>query len=220
MLSDLSFDIPRGGVTGLLGPSGSGKSTLMRGIVGVQVIAGGTIDVLGLTAGDPRLRSRVSYVTQAPSIYRDLTIRENVQYFARLLRATDAEVDRVIEAVDLTSYAGASAGQLSGGQLARASLAAALLNSPDVLVLDEPTVGLDPVLRRDLWATFHRLAAGGATLLVSSHVMDEAKECDDILLMRDGALLARGTPAALLAETGASDLGDAFLRLVEQEPVR
>jgi len=220
VLRDLTFDVPRGRVVGLLGPSGSGKSTLMRGIVGVQIIAGGSIEVLGRPAGDPALRSRVAYVTQAPSIYRDLTVRENVRYFARLLGAPDPEVDRVIAAVDLIAFEDIPAANLSGGQLIRASLAAALLGSPELLVLDEPTVGLDPVLRRDLWRAFHALAAASATLLVSSHVMDEARECDEILLMREGALLARGAPASLLHETGTTDLGDAFLRLVERPPVR
>lgn len=214
VLPDLTIDVPRGAVTGLLGPSGCGKSTLMRAIVGVQVVDGGTVEVLGAPAGTPALRGRVGYVTQAPSVYVDLTVRENLDYFARILGAAAGRVDAVIETVGLGPDAGRVVGQLSGGQRARVSLATALLNEPPVLVLDEPTVGLDPVLRRDLWDAFHRLAATGVTLLVSSHVMDEAERCDRLILMRDGAVLAADTPAALLQRTGARDIEGAFLALV------
>ncbi|WP_217914647.1 ABC transporter ATP-binding protein [Miltoncostaea marina] len=215
VLPDLSLDVPRGAVTGLLGPSGSGKSTLMRSVVGVQRVAGGRVTVLGRAAGSPELRRRVGYVTQAPSVYDDLTVRENVAHFARLLGAPRDDVDRVLATVGLGPDAGRLVGRLSGGQRTRASLAVALLGDPPLLVLDEPTVGLDPVLRRDLWATFHALAGAGTSLLVSSHVMDEAAECDLLLLMRDGRLVAAGTPDAIRARTGTDDLGEAFLRLVE-----
>ncbi len=201
-------------MTGLLGPSGSGKSTLMRAIVGVQIVAGGSVRVLGEEAGSPALRSRVAYITQAPSVYGDLTVRENLRYFARVLGVGD--VDRAIATVGLETHADAVVDRLSGGQRARASLATALLGSPDVLVLDEPTVGQDPLLRRELWDEFHALAENGATLLVSSHVMDEADRCDELLLLRDGELLATGTPAELRERTHTRDLDDAFLRLVEE----
>ena len=204
-----------GRVTGLLGPSGSGKSTLMRAIVGVQVVAAGEVEVLGRPAGTPELRSRLAYITQAPSVYGDLSVRENLRYFARILGASPARVDETLATVGLASEANRIVNRLSGGQRARASLATALLGEPEVLVLDEPTVGLDPVLRRDLWDSFHRLADGGAALLVSSHVMDEAERCDELLLLREGRILASGTPAELRARTGADDLDSAFLRLVE-----
>lgn len=220
VLPDLTIDVPRGAVTGLLGPSGCGKSTLMRAIVGVQVVDGGTVEVLGAPAGTPALRGRVGYVTQAPSVYADLTVRENLDYFARILGAAESRVDAVIETVGLRPDAGRVVGQLSGGQRARVSLAAALLNEPPVLVLDEPTVGLDPVLRRDLWDAFHRLAEAGVTLLVSSHVMDEAERCDRLILMRDGAVLAADTPGALLERTGARDIEGAFLALVSKGVTR
>ena len=215
VLPEMSCDIASGSVTGLLGPSGSGKSTLIRAIVGVQRIAGGSVTVLGRPAGAKELRSRVGYMTQAPSVYSDLTVRENLRFFARVLGTPAAAVDRAIGQVDLQREAGRVVARLSGGERARVSLATALLALPDVLVLDEPTVGLDPVLRRDLWELFHELAEGGTTLLVSSHVMDEADRCDSLLLIREGQLLAQSTPDALRVQTGAQDLDDAFLRLIE-----
>jgi len=217
VLDGFGLELSRGGVTGLLGPSGSGKTTLMRAIVGVQTIAGGTVTVLGEPAGSAALRHRVGYVTQASSVYDDLTVRQNLRYFARVLGAPAADVDRVLAETDLESHADALAGSLSGGQLSRASLAAALLGSPELLVLDEPTVGLDPVLRVDLWALFRRLAEGGVTLLVSSHVMDEATRCDRLLLLREGRLLADDSPAGLMRATGTTDAEDAFLALIRSE---
>ena len=216
VLHELDLDVPVGEITGLLGPSGCGKSTLMRAIVGVQIVQGGSVTVLGEAAGSARLRARVGYVTQAPSVYLDLSVEENLHYFATIVRAAPARVEEVMRAVDIRQLAGRPVGALSGGQVARVSLATALLNEPPLLVLDEPTVGLDPVLRRDLWRTFRALADGGTTLLVSSHVMDEADRCDRILLMRDGSILATGTPADLRADTGADDLDGAFLALVER----
>jgi ABC-2 type transport system ATP-binding protein len=207
--------IPEGGVTGLLGPSGSGKTTLMRAIVGVQIVESGTVEVLGLPAGSPPLRARVGYVTQAPSVYVDLTVRENLVYFARVLSAPVGRVQEAIEVVDLGRHRDQVVRTLSGGERSRVSLATALLGHPEVLVLDEPTVGLDPVLRRDLWATFHRLADEGATLLVSSHVMDEAKRCDTLVLMREGRVVATDTPDGLRARSGKDDLEEAFLVVAE-----
>jgi ABC-2 type transport system ATP-binding protein len=217
VLDGLSFDVPRGAVTGLLGPSGSGKTTAMRAIVGVQKIAGGGVEVLGHPAGSAPLRSRVGYVTQAPSVYADLTLTENLRYFAAVLGAPSSDVDRVVGEVDLEEHVGSLIASMSGGERARVSLAAALLGQPELLVLDEPTVGLDPVLRRDLWRLFHELADAGTTLLISSHVMDEAVRCDRLLLLRDGRLLADDTPTALLEQTGTADIEAAFLALVEGE---
>jgi ABC-2 type transport system ATP-binding protein len=211
----VSLTARAGEVTGLLGPSGCGKSSLLRAVVGVQVVAGGEVRVLGQPAGSAGLRDRVGYVTQAPSVYDDLTVRENVRFFARVLGVDLQEVDRAIAMVDLASHADQAVGRLSGGQRSRASLAVALLGDPELLVLDEPTVGLDPVLRRELWALFHRLAADGASVIVSSHVMDEAERCDRLLLMREGRLIADDTPGALLQRTGTQDVESAFLDLVE-----
>jgi ABC-2 type transport system ATP-binding protein len=221
VLPGVSLELPARRVIGLLGPSGSGKTTLIRSIVGVQIVEAGSVEVLGLPAGSPPLRARVAYVTQAPSVYGDLTVRENLRYFARVLDAPPARVDEAIETVGLAEQAdqvvGGLSGGLSGGERSRVSLATALLGRPELLVLDEPTVGLDPVLRRDLWNTFHRLAEEGATLLVSSHVMDEAERCDELVLLREGRVVASGPPDALRGQTGEHDLEAAFLRLAEVE---
>ncbi|MEU8622482.1 ABC transporter ATP-binding protein [Streptomyces sp. NPDC048623] len=228
VLRGLDFAVPRGRITGLLGPSGCGKTTLMRAIVGTQAKVTGTLDVLGRPAGDPALRSRIGYVTQAPSVYDDLTVRQNLDYFAAVLlpgRPHRAErrdaVERAIGDVDLASHADALAGRLSGGQRSRVSLAVALLGTPELLVLDEPTVGLDPVLRRDLWDLFHRIAADrGTTLLISSHVMDEAERCHRLLLLREGELLAEDTPEALRRRNDTATVEDAFLHLVDAAAAR
>jgi ABC-2 type transport system ATP-binding protein len=217
VLHGLNLQILPGSVTGLLGPSGCGKSTLMRAIVGVQIVQSGTVTVLGDAAGAAALRSRVGYVTQAPSVYGDLSIGENLRFFASVVRADTAQIGEVIETVGLSGLENRVTGTLSGGQRSRVSLATALLAKPDVLVLDEPTVGLDPVLRSELWQTFRELAAGGTTLVISSHVMDEAAECDAILLMRDGAILRQTTPDGLRRETGEDDLNRAFLTLIRRE---
>jgi ABC-2 type transport system ATP-binding protein len=214
VLRELSFDIPAGRVVGLLGPSGSGKTTLLRCVLGVQKTHAGTVRVLSMPAGHAGLRAEVGYASQEASVYRDLTVAENLRYFATLLGAPSADVGRVVAEVDLAAYTGHLVAQLSGGQRSRVSLAVAMLGTPRLLVLDEPTVGLDPVLREDLWALFRRVCDRGVTLLVSSHVMDEAERCDELLLLRDGALLAHETPAALKQRTGTDTLDAAFLRLV------
>ena len=215
VLHGIDVTVAAGSVTGLLGPSGSGKTTLMRALVGVQIVASGRVEVLGLPAGDPRLRNRVGYVTQAPSVYWDLTVTENLRYFATVLGAPRSDVGRVIVEVGLRDHADDVVSTLSGGEHARVSLATALLGRPELLVLDEPTVGLDPVLRRDLWQLFADLAGRGVTLLVSSHVMDEAEHCQQLLLLRNGSVLATGSPDELRRRTGAADLEQVFLRLIE-----
>ena len=215
VVRDLDFALVAGQVTGLLGPSGCGKTTLMRALMGVQRGVRGSITVLGEPAGSPTLRRRVGYVTQTPAVYADLTVRENLEYFAAVLSADRRRVAEVLEQVSLADRSGQLVQTLSGGQRARVSLATALLSTPALLVLDEPTVGLDPVLRRDLWALFRSLADAGATLLVSSHVMDEAARCDRLLLMRDGRLVADDPPQELLRRTGARDVEEAFLMIAE-----
>jgi ABC-2 type transport system ATP-binding protein len=215
VVRDVDLRLAAGTVCGLLGPSGCGKTTLMRAIVGVQRHVRGSVCVLGATAGSAALRPRVGYVTQAPAVYADLTIAENIRFFARVLNAPKGREAEVIDIVGLGAAAGQLVRALSGGQRARVSLATALVGKPELLVLDEPTVGLDPVLRRDLWNTFHELAGDGVALLVSSHVMDEAERCDELVLMRDGRVLTQATPVELLERTGAKDVEHAFLHLVE-----
>ena len=213
VLHELSCSVARGSVTGLLGPSGSGKSTLIRAIVGVQTIAGGDVRVLGSPAGAKELRARVGYMTQAPSVYGDLTVRENLRFFASVLDAPRDRVERTIAEVALQEEADRVVDRLSGGQRARVSLATALLGAPELLVLDEPTVGLDPVLRRDLWRLFQNLADQGTTLIVSSHVMDEADRCDELIFVRNGKVIGRGTGDELRRNAGTDNLETAFLSL-------
>jgi len=217
VFAGLDADIARGAITGLLGPSGCGKTTLMRSIMGVQKVAGGTVTVLGRPAGSAGLRRRVAYDTQAASVYADLTVRQNLSYFARLIGAPASDVERVVEAVGLRGQRDQLVGSLSGGQENRVSLAVAMLGSPELIVLDEPTVGLDPLLRAELWQVFRQISDAGATLIVSSHVMDEALRCDRLILMRAGRLVADTTPAALLADTGETDPDAAFLALIRRE---
>lgn len=215
-LDDLSLTVAPGRVTGLLGPSGSGKTTLMRCVVSVQLIASGRVTVFGEPAGSVPLRRRIGYVTQAPSVYSDLSVADNLTYFTRILGAPRHKMTEALETVGLAPLADRIVNQLSGGERARVSLATALVGDPELLVLDEPTVGLDPVLRRDLWDDFHRLAAAGTTLLVSSHVMDEAERCHELVLLREGQVLATGSPDELRARAGVPGLDVAFLRLIEK----
>jgi ABC-2 type transport system ATP-binding protein len=218
ILKGIDFRMPAGRITGLLGPSGCGKTTLMRAIIGTQALSGGTITVLGRSAGDPRLRTEIGYASQAASVYDDLTVVENLRYFATAVRAR-GDVQKVMDQVDLIAHARRLTGSLSSGQRSRVNLAVAMLGTPRLLVLDEPTVGLDPVLRENLWSLFRDLSRDGTSLLVSSHVMDEADRCDELLLMRDGRLLTQDTPAALKERTGTDSLDRAFLHLVADEPV-
>jgi ABC-2 type transport system ATP-binding protein len=215
ILQEIDFSIESGRITGLLGPSGSGKTTLMRAIVGVQRLSAGTVTVLGRPAGDPVLRHQVGYVTQAPSVYKDLSVEDNVRYFGAMHNRNRACAREAIEAVGLAGHAGRKAGDLSGGEFSRVSLACALVAQPRLLILDEPTVGLDPVLRADLWAQFAALAAAGTTLIISSHVMEEASHCDSLLLLREGRLLAQLTPEELRRRGSSDDLELAFLHLIQ-----
>ena len=218
VLHSVSTTVAHGTVTGLIGPSGSGKTTLLRAIVGAQQTVSGRVTVLGYGAGAPELRRQVGYLTQAPSIYADLTVRENARYFASLYPGASAEdADQAVLAVGLADAAGQLVSTLSGGQHSRASLACAMVGRPTLLVLDEPTVGQDPLLREELWQRFHDLARAGGTLIVSSHVMDEAAHCDRLVMLREGRIIADGTPAAVRQSAGTDDLEEAFLRLIRAQ---
>ncbi len=216
-LDGVTVRIARGAITGLLGPSGCGKTTLMRSIVGTQIVSAGTVTVLGLPAGCAELRQRIGYVTQNPTIYPDLRVVDNVRYFGALYGSDARDVDDALAAVGLDEVRRSPAGNLSGGQRTRVSLACALVAHPEVLILDEPTVGLDPVLRADLWDRFGALAQHGTTLLISSHVMDEADHCEDLLLMREGRLLAHTTPTRLREDTACQSLDEAFLSIIRRD---
>ncbi|RIK17856.1 MAG: multidrug ABC transporter ATP-binding protein [Acidobacteria bacterium] len=216
VLHGISAHLPAGEITGILGPSGSGKTTLLRAVVGVQLVRSGSVMVLGVPAGAPELRHRVGYVAQSPSVYPDLTVTENVRFFAALQGHGPEAADRAMAAAGLDGVRRQLTADLSGGQLSRTSLACAMVGDPQVLVLDEPTVGQDPVLREELWSWFRSLAEQGRTLLVSSHVMDEANRCDRLLLVRDGSVLAHDTPSAVKASAGTEDLDEAFLRLIRR----
>lgn len=215
VLNGIGFAVESGTVTGLLGPSGSGKTTLIRSVVGVQKIVSGTVSVLGRPAGSAVLRREVGYVTQSPNAYADLTVEENVRHFAALYGKGKKAADRAIAQVGLSGATRQLVRTLSGGQRTRACLACALVAEPRVLVLDEPTVGQDPLLRQELWQHFRELAESGVTILVSSHVMDEAGRCDRMLLLRDGTIIADDTPALIRSTANTDDLDEAFLRLVE-----
>ena len=217
-LKHVSLELPEGRTIGVIGPSGAGKTTLIRGIVGRLKVVPGSITVFGEAAGSASLRSQVSYMTQELSVYPDLTVRENVAYFVTMTGQPSKDSSRIItdvlEAVDLADKADSLVTSLSGGQKQRVSLAIALIGKPRLMVLDEPTVGLDPVLREKLWLLFADLAGQGITLIISSHSMDEAARCDDLVLIRDGELVAHSTPEKLLKDTGTKTIEESFLQLV------
>jgi ABC-2 type transport system ATP-binding protein len=217
-LRDIKVSLPEKRIIGFIGPSGAGKTTLIRTIVGRQRITSGFLQVFGLPAGSPKLRSQVSYMTQERSVYPDLTVVENLRYFATMFglprSKIRADVERILEVLDLEKQANQLFASLSGGQKQRVSLAIAFIGEPRLMLLDEPTVGLDPLLREELWILFRKLRDQGTTLVISSHVMEEAERCDDLLLVRDGRILAHGSPDELKQQMKASTVEQAFLSLV------
>lgn len=213
ILKDLNFAIQPGHIVGLFGPSGAGKTTLMRTIVGLQKFHRGRVNIFEQRAGSLSLRRQIGYMAQAQGYYTDLTVKQNLRYFAKVCDAPTSQIDQLLMELEIRPQAGQLAGNLSGGQQARVSLATALLGRPRLLVLDEPTSGLDPLLRQKLWSYFGQLATSGLTMLVSSHDLSESKHCDHVILLRDGRVLDNDTPAALIKRTGSKDMEEAFLKL-------
>ena len=220
-LDKVSVDLPEGVIIGFIGPSGAGKTTLIRAIVGRQKIREGSVTVLGLPANSPKVRGQFGYMTQNLSVYMDLTVRENLEYFATMAKKSRKHLKRIVaealQEVDMEQHAEQVVSSLSGGEQQRVSLAVTLIGSPKLLVLDEPTVGLDPVLREELWQLFNKMVARGTTIIISSHVMDEAQRCQDLVLLRDGVVIAHDTPDALCEQTGTRSIEEAFIKLVEAE---
>ena len=208
----IDMSLPPGRIYGLLGPNGSGKTTLIRLLMGLASATSGTVKVLGIEMPSRAILSRIGYMTQSDGIYPELSVWENLTFFAALYGQTDkAQLHASLELVELDTRANTPAQNLSGGMRRRLSMACALAHHPTVIFLDEPTVGVDPALRVQFWEHFHRLAADGATLLVSSHVMDEADRCDELLFIRDGHVLAQGAPGELRKRAGTDNLETAFL---------
>ncbi len=217
-LKNINLELPVGKTIGFIGPSGAGKTTLIRGIVGSLRISSGEITVFNQPAGSRVLREQVSYMTQELSVYPDLTVKENLLYFMSMIgqpkKVSENIMNEILTLVDMTNQADSLVSSLSSGQKQRVSLAVALIGAPKLMVLDEPTVGLDPVLREKLWRLFTKLANQGATLIISSHSMDEAGRCDDLVLIRDGKLIAHNSPKELLQVTGTKSVEESFLKLV------
>lgn len=217
-INDVSLELPAGKAIGIIGPSGAGKTTLVRSIVGRLNISSGEISVLGLPAGSSKLREQITYMTQGLSVYSDLTIHENLRFFATMAGQHGEEAKKtiggVLKAVDLSDKKDALVSNLSGGQKQRVSLAIALIGTPKLMVLDEPTVGLDPLLREKLWKLFSRLTKQGTSLIITSHSMGEAERCDDLVLIRNGKVIAHDTPDELKKKTGTKTIEQSFLKLV------
>lgn len=215
----IDFALAPGRIYGLLGPNGSGKTTLIRLLAGLARPSGGEARILGTKMPSREALGQIGYMPQAEAIYPDLSVGENLSFFARLEgRADKAAIDRVLDLVELRDRKGAPALELSGGMRRRLSLACTLVHEPKVLFLDEPTVGVDPALRVQFWSHFRRLAAAGTTILVASHVMDEADRCDELLFVRNGKVIGRGTGAQLRADAGQTDLEATFLVLSGLDP--
>jgi ABC-2 type transport system ATP-binding protein len=216
-LRHVNLEIPAGKITGFIGPSGAGKTTLIKCIVGCLKAPPHAVKVLGYEAGSVQLRQHVAYMTQELSVYTDLTVGENLIYFSRMQgqskSAAAKTVKALLGALDMPDKGSALVSSLSGGQKQRVSLAVALIGSPKLMVLDEPTVGLDPVLRDRLWELFHSLAAHGTSLIISSHSMGEAQRCEDLVLLREGRVVAHSSPQELMQATGSSSVEAAFLKL-------
>ncbi|MDQ0900050.1 MULTISPECIES: ABC transporter ATP-binding protein [unclassified Paenibacillus] len=215
VLNDITLAVPKAHIFGLLGPSGSGKTTLVRMIAGIDVPTSGTVHVLGQQMPQLAMLSKIGYMAQSDALYAELTAQENLEFFASLYGLTSTKrnqrIHDVMELVDLGSHLKKQISNYSGGMKRRLSLAISLLHEPGILILDEPTVGIDPVLRKSIWQELTKLSQQGTTILVTTHVMDEADKCHQLGMIRDGRLTAVGTPDELKRATSSATIEEAFL---------
>ena len=215
VLKNIRLDIQEGEIFGLLGPSGAGKTTLVKQLVGLDLPSSGEIYLFQEKMPSLKLIERVGYMAQSDALYGELSAKENLQFFASLYglkgKKQKQRINEVMEIVQLTDHLTKLVSNYSGGMKRRLSLAISLLHKPKLLILDEPTVGIDPVLRKSIWKTFHNLKKNGTTIIVTTHVMDEADKCDRLGLMRDGSLIAVGTPKELKEQTNSETIEEAFL---------
>jgi ABC-2 type transport system ATP-binding protein len=216
-LDGVTLRVKQGEIYGLLGPNGAGKTTLIRAIVGLIAPSGGTVTVLGQRIPNLNILRQIGYMTQAAALYPGLSVEENVQFFAAI-NSAEGGVDDVLKLVELDDRRKSVVATLSGGMRQRCSLACALVHKPHLLLLDEPTVGVDPQLRVQFWEEFRRMADAGTTIIVSSHVMDEAERCQRLGLVQYGRILAEGSPDEVRAQAGTQNLEEAFLRLAGKKP--
>ena len=217
-LDGLSIRIPRGVIYGVLGPNGAGKTTTIRAIAGLVDVDCGSVEILGGNPGDRTVQARLGYMPQSPALYEELSVRENVAFFSACYGAGSAgEQADSIALVGLEDRADSLVRTLSGGMRQRASLACAIPHNPELLLLDEPTAGVDPQLRVTFWNHFQRMASAGTTILVSSHIMDEAERCDRLGLILGGKLLAEGSADDIQKQAAARNLEDAFIKLSAQD---
>jgi ABC-2 type transport system ATP-binding protein len=217
ILDNISMELPGNKSIGLIGPSGSGKTTLIRALVGSQVITEGTAKIFGEKVGSASLRSRIGYMSQKSAVYGDITVKENLEYFASICGSSEQQVAEIMESMRLNLHRDKMASSLSGGEATRLSLGIALLGNPEILFLDEPTVGLDPSLRIELWKIFASLRNQGKTILITSHMMDEAERCDILILMRNGKIIFQGNAEQLKAKTQSESIEHAFIKLAPLE---
>lgn len=217
VLNDVTFDVPRGQIVCLLGPSGCGKTTMVDLIIGNTIPTAGTVTVLGEQAPYPTARKTVGYMPQDDALYSDITAEENLRFFGTMAGLSKAQLKSAMEELllfaKLEDHRKKLVARFSGGMKRRLSLAIALLHKPELLVLDEPTVGLDPAHRRTIWDRFDQLAAEGTSILVTTHIMDEASRCHRIIMLQEGRIIAQGSPTDILTQTGTPDLESAFLAL-------
>lgn len=216
VLKQISLQLPVGQIMGLIGPSGAGKTTLVKAILGMEKVDAGTTTVLGTPMPNRKVMQRIGYMAQSDALYEDLTARENIRFFAELMSVPKTKlamaIDHVAQVVNLTDALDRRVSAYSGGMKRRLSLAIALVQDPELLILDEPTVGIDPDLRQQIWTELYQLKSQGKSILVTTHVMDEAERCDYLMLIREGIALAQGTPQQLEKDYAVTTIEQVFLK--------